>query len=83
MEGYNFKETSSSTFTDSSERFRKVHFIGEDIQDPRQLNITGYIPKVPEVDYFRAGLEGTLDDLIRNHVVARIMGNTEGTENAE
>ncbi|SFM36383.1 hypothetical protein SAMN04487943_11523 [Gracilibacillus orientalis] len=70
MEEYVFVETSSRTVTEDGQRFRRINFRGND--PTNELNVDGYIPKVPEMDYFQAGLDGTLSDLIRNFVIDKL-----------
>lgn len=78
MEKYEFKETSSQPFEEDGEKFRKVYFRG--IDPDRELNVDGFIPKVPLMDYFVAGMEGTLSELIRVHVVEKLTATDDNAE---
>lgn len=70
MANYEFTETSSSTVIEGDKRFRKIYFRGVDPE--HELNVDGNIPKVPELDYFMAGVEGKLGELIRDFVIKKI-----------
>lgn len=70
MDKYEFIEMSSSGFVEDGQSYRIVYFRGVDPE--HQLNVDGHIPKVPMMDYFKAGLEGTLENLIRQFVLDKL-----------
>ncbi|PAV30158.1 hypothetical protein CIL05_06740 [Virgibacillus profundi] len=74
MEKYEFSETNSMPVEENGEQFRKVYFRG--IDPARELDVNGHIPKVPVTEYFQAGIDGTIDDLIRTFVVDKLTVST-------
>lgn len=78
MANYEFIETSSRNMTRDGETLRLVNYRGRDdnsIPDT-VLNVDGSFT-MPVMDYFMAGAEGRLSEVIRQHVVERL---TEGSD---
>ncbi|PWA05493.1 hypothetical protein DCC39_18070 [Pueribacillus theae] len=69
---YEFRETSSNAVEQDGQHFRRVYFTGGD--STGELTINGYIPMVPALEYFQAGIDGTINDLIREHVMTKLTG---------
>lgn len=93
MSNYEFTESSSRNIEQDGEQVRLINFRGteprDDSGDRERLNIDGAIV-VPMMDYFMAGAEGRLPELIKEKVLERLTAreqeNEEGedpTENAE
>lgn len=74
MADYKFTETSSRNTTENGEQLRLVHYRGRDDQSipGTILNVDGSFT-MPVQDYFMAGAEGRLGEVIREKVVDRIM----------
>lgn len=72
MDNYEFTETSSRNVEENGEQVRLVNFRGVDSESvPHQkLNVDGSFT-MPIIEYFTAGMEGTLPESIREHVVNR------------
>ncbi|GIO18168.1 hypothetical protein J18TS1_12680 [Oceanobacillus oncorhynchi subsp. incaldanensis] len=83
MNNYEFKETGSRNIERDGEQVRLVSFRGNspiEGDDRERLNIDGAIV-VPMMDYFQAGMNGAIPELIKNKVVDRLTARE--TENAE
>lgn len=81
-ERYDFTENGTTPFVENGQRFRRVNFAGVD--STNELNIYGYIPKMPEMDYFMAGIDGRLPEVIREHVINKLtVIEGEAPDNAE
>ncbi|MEK4924102.1 hypothetical protein MKX78_19530 [Cytobacillus sp. FSL R5-0569] len=78
MEQYNFIETSSRNITENGEQLRVVNFRGTDQTSipNQQLNVDGSFT-MPMMDYFMAGVEGRLSEVIRNKVIGRLAPEAE------
>lgn len=70
-EEYQFKAKRIEIIDEGGDQFFKVYFQGEQ-DNTGQLQINGYIPSVPAMEYFQAGLDGTVGDLIRNYVMEKL-----------
>lgn len=73
MEDYVFVETSSRNVDVDGEQMRVVNFRGTDqtsIPNER-LNVDGSFT-MPVMDYFMAGAEGRLSEVIRDNVIDRL-----------
>ncbi|WP_077603606.1 hypothetical protein [Oceanobacillus sojae] len=84
MSNYEFKETGSRNIERDGERVRLVSFRGNspiEGDDRERLNIDGAII-VPMMDYFQAGMNGELPQLIKDKVLERLTAR-EQEENAE
>ena len=80
MENYEFTEMSSRNITENDVELRVVSFRGTDqtsIPD-EQLNVSGSF-KMPLMEYFMAGAEGRLSEVIKEYVVKRLTSK-EGAE---
>lgn len=75
MNEYEFQERSSTTIVEGDERFRRINFRGVDPE--RELNVDGHIPKVPESEYFEAGMEGKMNELIKDFVVKKLTNDAD------
>ncbi|MEN2468010.1 hypothetical protein [Ornithinibacillus sp. JPR2-1] len=85
MAKYEFSETSSRNITEDGVQVRLVNYRGKDDASIPNivLNVDGSFT-MPVMDYFIAGAENRLSDVIRDHVLAKIAGTeSEDTENAE
>ncbi len=83
MSNYEFKETGSRNIERDGEQVRLVSFRGNspiEGDDRERLNIDGAIV-VQITDYFQAGIDGAIPELIKNKVVERLTARE--TENAE
>ena len=81
MEDYIFTETSSRSVDVDGVQMRVVNFRGTDqtsIPNER-LNVDGSFT-MPLMDYFMAGVEGRLSEVIRVKVVERLTPKEEGAE---
>lgn len=81
MADYIFTETSSRSIEVDGEQMRLVNFRGTDqtsIPNER-LNVEGSFT-MPVMDYFMAGVENRLSEVIRDNVVERLTRNEEGAE---
>lgn len=78
MEQYIFIETSSRNITENGEQLRVVNFRGTDQTSipNQQLNVDGSFT-MPMMDYFMAGVEGRLSEVIRNKVIGRLTPEAE------
>ena len=78
MEQYIFIETSSRNITENGEQLRVVNFRGTDQTSipNQQLNVDGSFT-MPMMDYFMAGVEGRLSEVIRNKVIGRLAPEAE------
>ncbi|MFD1453216.1 hypothetical protein ACFQ5E_20920 [Oceanobacillus sojae] len=85
MSNYEFRETSSRNIDRDGEQVRLVNFRGEELREDREdrerLNIDGSII-VPVMDYFMAGAEGRLPELIKDKVIERLTDRAEEEEEA-
>lgn len=73
MANYEFTETSSRNITEDGEMLRLVNYRGKDDNTiPNTvLNVDGSFT-MPIMDYFMAGAEGRLSEVIREHVIERL-----------
>jgi hypothetical protein len=73
MANYEFTETSSRNVEVDGEQMRAVNFRGKDEESlPNdKLNVDGTFT-MPLMEYFQAGMEGRLSEVIRNKVVERL-----------
>ncbi|NAP01764.1 hypothetical protein FRY77_38150 [Halomonas sp. MG34] len=80
MEDYIFVETSSRNVDVNGEQMRVVNFRGTDQTTipNEKLNVDGSF-MMPMMDYFTAGVEGRLSEVIRQKVVERLTPPEEGT----
>jgi hypothetical protein len=78
MAKYVFTETSSRNITEDGEQLRVVNYRGKDDKSiPNTvLNVDGSFT-MPIADYFMAGAEGRLSEVIREHVVERITASED------
>ncbi|WP_342488531.1 hypothetical protein MKX67_18280 [Cytobacillus sp. FSL W7-1323] len=78
MEQYIFIETSSRNITENGEQFRVVNFRGTDQSSipNEQLNVDGSFT-MPIMDYFMAGVEGRLSEVIKTKVLGRLSPEAE------
>lgn len=83
MANYEFTETSSRRVEENGEYLRVVYYRGIDDQSiPNTvLNVDGSFT-MPEADYFLAGSEGKLPEVIREKVIERISVKEDGSTNA-
>lgn len=81
MEEYVFTETSSRNVTENNEQLRVVNFRGTDQTSipNEKLNVDGSFT-MPLMDYFMAGVEGRLPEVIRDKVIGRLSHGEEETE---
>ncbi|MBT2599078.1 MULTISPECIES: hypothetical protein [unclassified Oceanobacillus] len=72
MDNYEFTETGSRNVEENGEQVRLVNFRGVDSESVpyEKLNVDGSFT-MPMIDYFTAGMEGTLPKVIREYVVNR------------
>lgn len=87
MNDYAFEETNSRTVEVNGEQKRRIDFNGIDPNGSSTqvdyLNISGRI-FVDVMEYFQAGLDGRIPELISEKVSERLNGREEEpTENAE
>ena len=73
MANYTFQETSSRNITENGEQFRVVQFRGYDDSEDRndRLDVNGVFT-MPMMDYFQAGIDGNISEIIRNKVVEQL-----------
>lgn len=73
MAEYEFIEVSSRTTSVDGEPMRLVSFRGKDYTTIPEtvLNVDGSFV-MPVMDYFMAGAEGRLSEVIRDHVIERL-----------
>lgn len=73
MANYEFTETSSRNITEDGEQLRVVYFRGTDQSSipNEKLNVDGSFT-MPVMDYFMAGAEGRLSEVIRDKVIERL-----------
>ncbi|MEK4922034.1 hypothetical protein MKX78_08970 [Cytobacillus sp. FSL R5-0569] len=78
MEQYIFIETSSRNITENGEQLRVVNFRGTDQSSipNEQLNVDGSFT-MPIMDYFMAGVEGRLSEVIKTKVLGRLTPEAE------
>lgn len=78
MEKYEFTETSSRGITENGEQMRIVNFRGTDTAERShdKLNVDGSFA-MPLMEYFKAGMEGKLSDVIRDKVIDRLRPEEE------
>lgn len=78
MEQYEFTETSSRGAMENGEQVRIVHFRGTDTAERSndRLNVDGSFT-MPLMEYFKAGMEGKLSEVIRNKVIERLTPTEE------
>jgi hypothetical protein len=79
---YNFNETSSRNVEVDGEQMRRVSFRGEeqatgDVHE--KLNVDGSFT-MPLMDYFMAGVDGTIPEVIREKVMQKLSPNEENAE---
>ncbi|WP_339233783.1 hypothetical protein [Oceanobacillus sp. FSL W7-1281] len=87
MNNYTFTESSSRSIEKDGEQVRLINFRGteprDDSGDRERLNIDGAII-VPMMDYFQAGMNGDLPELIKEKVLERLTAREqEENDNAE
>lgn len=84
MEDYVFTETSSRNSEENGEQIRVVNFRGTDqMSIPNErLNVDGSFT-MPALDYFTAGVENKLSEVIRVKVMERLTPKEETPESAE
>lgn len=84
MANYEFTETSSRNITKDGETLRLVNYRGKDNQSiPNTvLNVDGSFT-MPVMDYFIAGAEMRLGEVIREHVIERLTVDNTEEESAE
>lgn len=78
MANYEFKETSSRNINQDGEQLRVVNYRGiDDNSIPNTvLNVDGSFT-MPVMDYFMAGAENRLSEVIRDKVIERISPQEE------
>ena len=78
MANYKFTETSSRNITQDGEQLRVVNYRGiDDNSIPNTvLNVDGSFT-MPVLDYFMAGAENRLSEVIRDKVIERISPQEE------
>jgi len=81
MANYEFTETSSRNITEDGRQMRLVNYRGKDDQSiPNTvLNVDGSFT-MPIADYFMAGAEQRLTEVIREHVIDRLTVDEEKGE---
>lgn len=74
MEEYLFTETSSRNVTENGETVRLVMYRGQDQNriTNNYLNVDGAFT-MPLMDYFMAGMENRLSEIIKEHVLSKIV----------
>lgn len=78
MNEYTFLETSSRTENDAEGNpIRRVNFRGNDPEG--QINVDGYV-HMPVMDYFMAGVDGSLPQIIKDKVIERLSEREEQPE---
>lgn len=78
MEEYVFTETSSRNITIDGVQMRTVNFRGTDEESVpnERLNVDGTFT-MPLMDYFQAGVDGRLSEVIRDKVIERLSHDEE------
>ena len=83
MSNYTFEEISSRNGTKNGESVRMVSFRGTEPRETREdneyLNITGSV-SMPVMDYFTAGTEGKLPNVIKEKVIEQLTAREEKPE---
>lgn len=81
MGEYEFIETSSRNHEENGVPLRVVNFRGTDRSSipNEKLNVDGSFT-MPLMDYFMAGMEGRLSEVIRGKVVERLAPTEENAE---
>lgn len=81
MENYEFYETGSRSITQDGEHKRTVSFRGSEKEYHRndRLDVSGTFT-MPEMEYFQAGMDGNIDEVIRSRVVERLTPEEETQE---
>ncbi|WP_339236919.1 hypothetical protein [Oceanobacillus sp. FSL W7-1281] len=86
MNNYTFTESSSRSIEKDGEQVRLINFRGteprDDSGDRERLNIDGAII-VPMMDYFQAGMNGDLPELIKEKVLERLTAREQENEEEE
>jgi len=73
MENYEFVETTSRGIVENGEQMRVVNFRGTDTSNRNhdKLNVDGSFT-MPLMDYFKAGMEGRISEVIQTRVIERL-----------
>ncbi len=87
MNNYEFDCDGSTRFIEiDGEQYVLVRFTAREPREMREsqenINLNGNIA-LPAMEFFQAGLDGNLSDVVRDNVIDKLTAREEETENAE